>query len=106
MIATTPTTVPRTQASQELDPIVAIPKTNGTIRSSTPSTLGAQSCQRLHVFIVFISTASFVLIALLQNLSREIVPAMLIRMFIVPRHISPLQTNNIHEPFSFLMTVM
>src|SRR5947209_14319566 len=51
MIETTPTIVPRSQASQELDPSVAIPKTNGTLMSSTPSTFGVNSCQRFHVFI-------------------------------------------------------
>jgi hypothetical protein len=67
-IATTPTTVPRTQALQEPVPIVTIPKTNGTKMSSIPSTRGAQSCQRFHVFIVFISKTSFVMIAVLQHL--------------------------------------
>src|SRR5450759_4342140 len=42
---------PTIQASQELAPFVAVPKTHGAIKRRTPSTNEAQSCQRVHAFM-------------------------------------------------------
>jgi hypothetical protein len=46
---------PIIQASQELDPIVDVPKTHGEMKRRTPRTRETQSCQRVHAFIVTIS---------------------------------------------------
>jgi len=43
---------PMIQASQELAPFVAVPKTHGARKRRTPSTNETQSCQRVHAFMV------------------------------------------------------